>query len=160
MPQGDSGDPRGPRGSGPGGYDDYGQGDYSTDYVYDPRRRTGYRAQPDYVTDWTPQDTRDAPPRSWEDHPERFGGPISGGERPARRRGPSDRVLWAVICERLQDERRLDLRDVEVLVENGEVTLNGSVHHKGDKRRIEDVADIDGVHHVQNNLRVRHRGWF
>jgi len=65
-----------------------------------------------------------------------------------------------VIAERLRDARRLDLRDVEVIVENGEVTLNGGVHRKEDKRRIEDIADIEGVRHVQNNLRVREpRGW-
>jgi osmotically-inducible protein OsmY len=60
--------------------------------------------------------------------------------------------------ERLDDERRLDLRDVDVSVRDAEVTLNGTVRHKTDKRRIEDVADIDGVRHVQNNLRVRDRG--
>jgi osmotically-inducible protein OsmY len=70
-------------------------------------------------------------------------------------------VLWAVIMERLDDDRRLDLRHVEVIVDNAEVTLNGSVRHKGDKRRIEDIVDIDGVRHVQNNLRLRdrERGW-
>ena len=46
-------------------------------------------------------------------------------------------------------------RGVDVVVENAEVTLNGTVRHKGDRRRIEDVADIRGVRHVQNNLRVR-----
>jgi osmotically-inducible protein OsmY len=83
-------------------------------------------------------------------------------EPPRRRRGPSDRVLWAVIVERLEDERGLDLRDVEVVVDNAEVTLNGSVRRKEDKRRIEDVADLRGVRHVQNNLRVRDFGrrWF
>jgi hypothetical protein len=82
-------------------------------------------------------------------------------DRRARRRGPSDRVLWAVIVERLEDERRLDLRDVDVIVEDCEVTLNGTVRRKEDKRRIEDIADIEGVRHVQNNLRVRDRdrGW-
>jgi osmotically-inducible protein OsmY len=69
-------------------------------------------------------------------------------------------VLWAVIVERLEDQRGLDLRDVEVLVDNAEVTLNGTVRRKEDKRRIEDVADIDGVRHVQNNLRLRgHSHW-
>jgi osmotically-inducible protein OsmY len=59
--------------------------------------------------------------------------------------------------ERLDDERRLDLRDVKVEVHDGEVTLFGTVRHKGDKRRIEDIADIEGVRNVQNNLRVRER---
>ena len=79
-------------------------------------------------------------------------------EQPRRlRERPSDRVLWAVIMERLEDQRRLDLRDVKVEVHDGEVTLNGTVRHTADKRRIEDVADIDGVRNVQNNLRLRER---
>jgi hypothetical protein len=98
------------------------------------------------------------PSRSWADRAGSFfsGGPARHRE-PPRRRGPSDRVLWAVIVERLEDERRLDLRDVDVFVEDCEVTLNGTVRRKEDKRRIEDVADIDGIRHVQNNLRVRGR---
>ena len=60
--------------------------------------------------------------------------------------------------ERLDHERRLDLRGVEVDVRDGEVTLSGTVRHKGDKRRIEDIADIDGVRNVQNNLRVPDHG--
>lgn len=75
-----------------------------------------------------------------------------------RRAGPSDRVLWVVIVERLEAERGLDLRDVEVAVEDAEVTLNGHVRHKADKRRIEDLADIEGIGHVQNNLRVHEHG--
>jgi osmotically-inducible protein OsmY len=71
-------------------------------------------------------------------------------------------VLWTVIAERLEAERGLDLRDLEVIVDDAEVTLNGTVRRKEDKRRIEDIADIDGVRHVQNNLRVRDGGrrWF
>jgi hypothetical protein len=178
---------------------DYGQADYSSDYGYDPRRRSGYRAeedvrprtddfgQADYSADYaydaerggayrrhSPEDPDYArrvdegpyrapgQPRSWMD---RAGAFFSPGPRPAetearprRRRGPSDRVLWAVIAERLEDERGLDLRAVEVIVENAEVTLNGKVRHRADKRRIEDVADIDGVRHVQNNLRVHDHG--
>jgi hypothetical protein len=102
--------------------------------------------------------------RSWADRAGAFfGGREEGHAQPARhRRGPSDRVLWAIIVERLEDQRGLDLRDVEVLVDNAEVTLNGTVRRKEDKRRIEDIADLDDVRHVQNNLRVRDSGrrWF
>lgn len=98
--------------------------------------------------------------RSWIDRAGDFFVGRDDGEQAPRRRGPSDRVLWAVIVERLEDQRGLDLRDVEVLVEHGEVTLNGTVRRKEDKRRIEDIADLDGVRHVQNNLRVRELRWF
>lgn len=146
--------------------DDFGQADYSTDYAYDPDRGGAYRRNaaddPDYVRRTEKGDHPSSPqPRSWMD---RAGAFLSPGPRPPqvdsppRRRGPSDRVLWAVIVERLEDERGLDLRGVEVIVQDGEVTLNGRVRHRADKRRIEDVAEIDGVRHVQNNLRVHDGG--
>lgn len=142
--------------------DDYGQADYSTNYNYDPNRRVGYRAEDDHIHDpQTGARYRRAEPherRTFDYLPERH--PERHAERhPSRRGGPSDRVLWAVIVERLEDERGLDLREVEVSVRDGEVFLDGSVRRKGDKRRIEDVADIDGVTNVQNNLKVRERTW-
>ena len=132
-------------------HDDYGQADYSNLYGYDPRTRSGYRAYDDgrepHREDG-PYDDR-AAREAWDYGPDR---------RPhTARRGPSDRVLHAIIMERLDDQHRLDLRDVDVSVRDAEVTLNGSVRHKADKRRIEDVADIEGVRNVQNNLRVRER---
>jgi hypothetical protein len=133
--------------------DDYGQADYSNLYGYDPRTRTGYRA---YDDGRAPYDERRAFDPRTDDRPDRRW-PRDHDARRARRDGPSDRVLWAVITERLDAERRLDLREVEVDVYDGEVTLNGVVRNKGDKRRIEDIADIDGVRNVQNNLRVRER---
>lgn len=156
--------------------DDYGQADYSTDYGYDPRAGRGYRRFTEDDRDYgrrmdegdyrrsaeAQEDERRG--RSWRERAGAFFGTRESRDedaRPAhRRRGPSDRVLWAVIVERLEDERGLDLRDVEVLVDDAEVTLNGTVRRKSDKRRIEDIADIEGVRHVQNNLRVRERGWF
>jgi hypothetical protein len=208
-----------------GSREDFGQADFSSDYAYDPERRTGYRAadeagrraddfgQADYSTDYAydpdrgrayrrfseddrdyddPEDPdrihgrrmgqgddrRGAPSggyrddrdprdrgigergRSWAGRAGAFFTGRDAGEPERRRRGPSDRVLWTVIVERLEDQRGLDLRDVEVLVENAEVTLNGTVRRKEDKRRIEDIADLEGVRHVQNNLRVREAGGF
>ena len=149
--------------------DDYGQADYSSDWAYDRERGRPYRrfSEEDREAigpdergrdDRGPRDERE--PRSWMDRAGDFlaGREVGDGTRTGRRRGPSDRVLWAVIVERLKDHRGLDLRDVEVLVDNAEVTLNGTVRRKEEKRRIEDIVDIDGVRHVQNNLRVRDRG--
>jgi hypothetical protein len=129
--------------------EDYGQADYSNLYGYDPRTRSGYKM----FNDGRPDGYGYAPTERtnrWDYEHE---------HRRARRDGPSDRVLWAVIMERLDAERRLDLRDVDVDVRGGEVTLNGTVRHKSDKRRIEDIADIDGVRNVQNNLRIRESRW-
>jgi len=163
--------------------EDYGQGDYSTDYAYDPEQGRAYRRfseddpvhGPNADREHGRRMDRDAHGRAGSDSDDRVGergrswkdraGAFFTGRdeaQPVRRRGPSDRVLWAVIVERLEDERGLDLRDVEVMVDDGEVTLNGTVRRKDDKRRIEDIADIQGVRNVQNNLRVRESGrrWF
>jgi hypothetical protein len=154
--------------------DDYGQADYSRDYAYDRDGRRAWRrhaeADRDYGRRLDEGDYR-GEPRSWLDRAEAFftGHPprrdryetrAEARDEPRaarRRRGPSDRVLWAVIMERLDDDR-VDVHDVDVIVEDAEVTLNGTVKRKLDKRRVEDIADIDGVRHVQNNLRVRDRG--
>lgn len=133
---------------------DFGQADYSNLYGYDPRTRSGYKAYDDGRPDDDPRGYHEA--RRYDDDDRRYREDERDPRR-ARRDGPSDRVLWAVIMERLEDQRRLDLRDVKVEVHDGEVTLFGEVRHKADKRRIEDVADIDGVRNVQNNLRVRER---
>jgi hypothetical protein len=145
-------------------FEDYGQADYSRDYVYDRDDRRAYRRPEDADRDYDrrmDEGEHRREPRSWIDRAEDFfaGHPRRDrvDTRVRRRRGPSDRVLWAVIMERL-DDAHVDARDVDVIVEDAEVTLNGSVRRKLDKRRIEDIADIDGVRHVQNNLRVRDRG--
>jgi hypothetical protein len=132
--------------------DEFPDPDHSTNRDHEPERRGGdpasFRANRGRIAE---------APRSWLD---RAAGGVGPETRPRRRRGSSDRVLWTVITERLEAERRLDLSAVGLIVEDAEVTLYGTVRRKADKRRIEDVADIDGVRHVQNNLRVREpEGW-
>jgi len=149
--------------------DDYGQADYSDDWAYDRERGRSYRRFSDDDREMgeryeeeryadRDREDREREPRSWADRAGAFFTGRDVDERRSRRRGPSDRVLWAVIVQRLKNQRSLDLHDVEVLVEDAEVTLNGTVRRKEDKRRIEDTVDVDGVRHVQNNLRVRDRG--
>jgi len=138
-------------------HDDFGQADYSVEYGYDPARRSGFRAVPDGPRASAEYGQTDSSPGSRGPQPRSFDAPRTDVRG---RREPSDRVLWAVIAERLEDQHRLDLSGVELRVDEGEVTLNGTVRHKADRRRIEDIADIEGVRHVQNNLRVRHRSWF
>ncbi|MDP3173386.1 MAG: BON domain-containing protein [Phenylobacterium sp.] len=163
--------------------DDYGQADYSADYGYDPRTRSGYRAterlgdgsdfgQADFSADYG----YDPATRSGFRRDDPAARPVYDGRpdprdevrtwdgRPAhppraRRHGTSDAVIWAVVSERLAHERGLDDRDIEVLVRDGEVILNGTVRRREDKRRAEDLAELRDVHHVQNNLRLR-RGFF
>ena len=78
-----------------------------------------------------------------------------------RGRGPkgykrSDGRITEDVNDRLTEDPYLDASDVEVKVKDGEVTLDGFVPSREDKRRAEDLADtVLGVSHVQNNLRVR-----
>lgn len=83
------------------------------------------------------------------------------GESSHRGRGPKnwvrpdDRILDDV-HHRLTDDPYVDASDIEVSVENGEVTLTGQVDSRTAKRRAEDCAEaVSGVRHCQNNLRVR-----
>ncbi|RAK51043.1 BON domain-containing protein [Phenylobacterium deserti] len=77
-----------------------------------------------------------------------------------RGRGPknyrrSDERINEEAHDRLTDDHWLDASHIEIKVENGEVTLSGSVENRADKHRAEQlVENISGVSHVQNNLRV------
>ena len=78
-----------------------------------------------------------------------------------RGRGPknytrSDERIREDVNDRLSDDSWLDAGEIEVQVKDGEVTLNGKVNSRNDKRRAEDLAEaVSGVKHLQNNLRVQ-----
>jgi osmotically-inducible protein OsmY len=78
-----------------------------------------------------------------------------------RGRGPkgyarSDDRIREDVNDRLTDDGSLDATDIEVDVNDREVTLSGTVNSRFDKRRAEDLAEsVSGVTHVQNNIRVR-----
>ena len=59
-------------------------------------------------------------------------------------------------CDCLTDDWGVDARQISVTVKGGEVTLDGTVPSRQQKRRAEDlIDDLSGVKHVQNNLRVQ-----
>ena len=71
----------------------------------------------------------------------------------------ADERIREDVSDLLTEEAQLDPSEVEVTVEGGEVTLEGFVSEKFEKRLAEDLADeVLGVTHVQNNIRVRPRG--
>ena len=87
-------------------------------------------------------------------------------QREHRGRGPkgyrrSDERIKEDVNDRLSDDYYLDASDVEVAVENMEVTLTGTVRNRNDKRRAEDLADsVSGVTNVENRLRVKQSGGY
>jgi len=95
----------------------------------------------------------------------RFGNDATASRGEVRRgehqgRGPrgyqrSDDRIREDINERLTDDAMIDASEIEVAVQNREVTLTGSVRDRNEKRRAEDIAEaVSGVGHVQNNLRI------
>lgn len=68
----------------------------------------------------------------------------------------SDGRIRAEICERMAMHGGLNPSDIEVRVENGEVTLEGTVESRPAKRLAEDIAiSVQAVHDVHNRLRLR-----
>jgi Flp pilus assembly secretin CpaC len=60
------------------------------------------------------------------------------------------------VNDRLTDDPHVDASEIEVSVQNREVTLTGTVRSRVEKRHAEDIAEsVSGVTHVQNNLRVQ-----
>jgi osmotically-inducible protein OsmY len=84
-------------------------------------------------------------------------GPHSG-RGPKGYRRPDDRI-HEEICDRLEAHGEVDASDVEVKVENGEVTLSGTVRDRHTKRTAERVVDsVRGVVDVHNQLRLAREG--
>lgn len=79
-------------------------------------------------------------------------------------RGPrgytrSDDRIKEDVCDRLTDDWRVDASDIGISVNQSEVTLDGTVGSREERRRAEDLAEsVSGVRHVQNNLRVAQGG--
>lgn len=82
-------------------------------------------------------------------------------ERGYRGHGPSgytrsDDRIREDVCDALTEDYAVDARNVQVKVANGEVTLDGTVTSRDQKRRAEDCVErLSGIRHVQNNLRVQ-----
>lgn len=79
-------------------------------------------------------------------------------------KGPKNDVrskerLQERISDEMHDDHDLDASNIEVTTQdNGEVTLEGSVASRWEKRRAENCAyDVRGVRHVQNNIRIAER---
>lgn len=80
-------------------------------------------------------------------------GPYAGVGPKGYQRSSND--LKERVCERLESAGDIDASTVEVDVEDGEVTLSGTVNDRRQKRLIEDCAEsVYGVRDVHNHLRI------
>jgi len=134
------------------------RGEFTYDYDFDRRERGFWDRARDEVATWFGD--RRAEMRRRADGAHRGKGP-SGYRR-------ADERIHDDVNDRLTDDPWLDATEIEVKVKGGEVTLDGKVATRHDKRRAEDLAEaVLGVTHVQNNLRpeslerqVLHREFF
>ncbi len=111
-------------------------------YRPDGWRGMNYPSSPTYGN-------RDMPFRGDERGPRNFAGL---GPRGYQR---SDNRINEDVCDCLCDSADVDARNIDVVVANGEVTLNGSVSDRDQKRRAEDLIEhVSGVREVHNNLRI------
>lgn len=130
---------------GSGGYSsgDYGRGERD----YGNRERGWWDRATDEVSSWFGDD--DAERRRRMDH--------------HRGRGPknysrSDDRIREDVSDRLTDDPLVDASEIEVSVQNQEVTLTGTVASRNERRLAEEcVEGVSGVKYVQNNLRIRDR---
>jgi hypothetical protein len=133
-------------------------GDYVRNYTFTQRPgredwdRMGYGAR---EQDFDRGERLDRYGVAWEDNKD-WGvpGPFAGvGPRGYRR---SDESIRDEVCERLTRHGQIDATDIEVSVENGEVTLIGNVDSRHTKRLAEDTVEgVRGLQDVHNHLRVR-----
>lgn len=66
----------------------------------------------------------------------------------------SDERILEEVCERLTLHGWIDTQDIQVSVEEGEVTLRGTVDSRRTKRLAEDITEtVFGVWDIHNRLR-------
>ena len=98
-----------------------------------------------------------------------MGGGLWGQERESTSggfagRGPkgykrSDERIKEEICEEMTRDPDLDASEIEIRVQDGEITLTGAVRDRHAKRLAEDISEsASGVKEVNNQLRVRPAG--
>jgi osmotically-inducible protein OsmY len=130
-----SGAPFGGRGEFGGYYARDTHAGYGDDYARDGGWSGGGRAD-QYTRETTPS-FRGRGPKNWR---------------------PSDERIRDTVNELLTDHDGIDATDVEVTVENGEVTLEGKVGSRWQKRLADDIAhSCRGVNDVHNRLRIADR---
>ena len=94
-----------------------------------------------------------------------LGGPVNwsnpgesakhAGRGPRNYKRPDESIMEEINRE-LTYHAKIDATDIDVAVQDGEVTLTGTVESREVRRLAEDAADsVSGVRNVYNRLRVR-----
>jgi len=144
-----------------GGRGAAGQSGYGEDARQWERERYGDRTRYDETISgrpWSGDERASGNPQEHWNRTMRQGGPERGDFRGRGPRGwnRSDTRIMEEVCQRLTEHPDIDASDIEVQVENGEVTLTGRVPGRRHKYLAEDtVEEVPGVRNVRNHVRVR-----
>ncbi|HEX5387353.1 MAG TPA: BON domain-containing protein [Gemmatimonadales bacterium] len=89
-------------------------------------------------------------------HMQRKQHPTDAGSRPESPPAlGTDEQIWEEIHERIMGHPDIDVTQVEVVVEEGDVTLTGRVARREDKWLAEETArSVPGVRDVRNRLKI------
>jgi len=132
------------------GYSGSGSRDYDDRYGSERNRgndRSWWSKTKDEVSSWFGDDDAERRRRMDERGEYRGKGP-KGYTR-------SDDRIKEDVNDRLSDDPMVDASDIDVSVNNAEVTLTGTVSDRSQKRRAEDIAEsISGVKNVENRIKV------
>ena len=120
---------------------------------YQQQQRRGYMSSDDYEYG-SPFSGKNANNERSSSDRERKEAGLHKGKGPRNYQRADTRILDD-INDRLTEDPHVDASDIEVSVQNGEVTLSGRVDDREAKRRAEDLAEsISGVKHVENRIKV------
>lgn len=112
----------------------YGRGDWQRSSEYGQRDEASRFVRGQHAPDWRES---------------QFGKGPKGYKR-------SDERIAEEINQCLMDDHRIDASDIEVKVQNGEVSLTGTVSDRRCRRDVEDLVEsISGVSEVSNQLKVQ-----
>lgn len=74
------------------------------------------------------------------------------GPRSYRR---SDESIHDEVCRKLTDDPSINASEIEVIVSDSEVVLQGKIDSRSAKRGLEDLVEsVRGVRHVENRVRL------
>lgn len=69
-----------------------------------------------------------------------------------------DEVIWDEVHEQLNENPDIDASEIEVTVEDGEVTLTGRVESREARWLIEEIVErVAGVQAIHNRLKIARR---
>jgi osmotically-inducible protein OsmY len=133
----------------------FGGGSYGSDYNrnrrnYNDNDRNWWDRTSDEVSSWFGDEDAERR-REWDKY--------QSGQH--RGKGPkgytrSDERIKEDINDRLSDDVFIDASEIEVAVNQGDVTLTGTVNDRDEKRRAEDIAEqVLGVKNVENRIRLQ-----